>query len=472
MMDNERTSQLVDTFWEQSILPTLSAYIRVPSISSGFDPDWEASGHMERALGLAKAWLEKNRPEGSTLHVGRIEKRTPLLLLEVPGKSDDTVVMYGHLDKQPEMTGWREGLSAWEPVREGDRLYGRGGADDGYALFASIAALRTLREQGVPHARTVVLVEFSEESGSPDLPAYVDHFAGVIGTPSLVVCLDSGAMNYDQLWSTTSLRGVVGARLRVEVLREGVHSGDGSGVVPSSFRIARQLISRLEDERTGRVLPEGLWVPVPEARVEQARAVVEALGDEVFSKYPWVEGMTPVSEDPLELLLNKTWRPQLSVTGQEGMPPLKDAGNVLRPFTTLKLSLRIPPTLSPKKARDVVRETLTADPPYGARVRCDFDEPAQGWNAPALAPWLESALNEASETFFGKKAMHMGEGGTIPFMGMLGERFPEAQFVITGVLGPESNAHGPNEFLDVAYAKKLTSATASVLARHFERPSR
>jgi acetylornithine deacetylase/succinyl-diaminopimelate desuccinylase-like protein len=354
-------------------------------------------------------------------------------------------------------------------VREGAKLYGRGGADDGYALFASIAALRSLREQNIPHARVVLLVEFSEESGSPDLPAYVDHFEKILGSPSLVVCLDSGTGNYDQLWSTTSLRGVVGVRMRVEVLREGVHSGDGSGVIPSSFRVARQILSRLEDEKTGRILPEELWVTVPEARVEQARNVVETLGDEVSSKFPWAEGMTPVSRDPLELILNRTWRPQLAVTGQEGMPPLKDAGNVLRPFTTLKLSLRIPPTLSPTRARDVLRGVLTANPPYGARIRCDFDEPATGWNAPALAPWLEKALDEASASFFGKKAMHMGEGGSIPFMGMLGAKFPDAQFVITGVLGPESNAHGPNEFLDVDYAKKLTGATASILARHFER---
>jgi acetylornithine deacetylase/succinyl-diaminopimelate desuccinylase-like protein len=469
MIHIERTTRTVGDFWEESIVPALSEYIKIPNVSSGFDPDWAEHGHVDRALELAKTWIEKNGPEGATLHVGRLEKRTPLLLLEVPGSSDETVLMYGHLDKQPEMTGWREGLSAWTPVREGARLYGRGGADDGYALFASIAALRALDEQNVPRARVVVLVEFSEESGSPDLPAYVDHFEKILGSPSLVVCLDSGTGNYDQLWSTTSLRGVVGVRMRVEVLREGVHSGDGSGIVPSSFRVARQILSRLEDEKTGRILPEELWVEIPEARVEQARKVVETLGDEVVSKIPWADGMTPVSREPLELILNRTWRPQLAVTGQEGIPALKDAGNVIRPFTTLKLSLRIPPTLSPTRARDVVREVLTADPPYGARIRCDFDEPATGWNAPALAPWLEKALDEASTSFFGKKAMHMGEGGSIPFMGMLGAKFPEAQFVITGVLGPESNAHGPNEFLDVEYAKKLTGATASILARHFDR---
>jgi acetylornithine deacetylase/succinyl-diaminopimelate desuccinylase-like protein len=456
-------------FWEETILPALTDYIRIPCLSSDFDPDWAEHGHVERALTLVKGWLDRHRPAGSTVRVERLAGRTPLLLLEAPGQSDETVLMYGHLDKQPEMTGWREGLSAFTPVREGSRLYGRGGADDGYAVFASVAVLRALQKWSIPHARVIVLVEFSEESGSPDLPAYVERFADLLGSPGLVICLDSGTGNYDQLWSTTSLRGVVGARLRVDVLREGVHSGDGSGVAPSSFRIMRQLLARLEDERTGNILPRGLWVPIPEARVEQARAVAAVLGEEVHTTLPFVDGMKPASLDPTELILNRTWRPQLAITGQEGMPALRDAGNVLRPFTTLKLSLRLPPTLPPGKARDVLQDVLTADPPYGARVSLDFDEPARGWDAPPLAPWLESALDEASTAFYGRKAMHVGDGGSIPFMGMLGERFPEAQFVITGVLGPSSNAHGPNEFLEVDYAKKLTASMASVLARHFTR---
>jgi acetylornithine deacetylase/succinyl-diaminopimelate desuccinylase-like protein len=465
----KKTASFIDTFWEEEIVPTITDYIRIPNVSPMFDRDWAAHGHMDKALALAKDWMDRHRPEGSTLHVGAIEGRTPLLLLEVPGDTDDTVLMYGHFDKQPEMTGWREGLSAWTPVREGERLYGRGGADDGYALFASIAALKEMRARGERHARVVVFIEFSEESGSPDLPAYVEHFQKEIGKPSLVVCLDSGAGNYEQLWSTTSLRGIVAATLRVDVLREGVHSGDASGIVASSFRIARKLLSRLEDETTGAILPQELAVEIPKERQDQARKVSSVLQSEVFSKFPWVDGMEPVTDDVAELVLNRTWRPALSITGQEGIPTLDQAGNVLRPFTTLNLSLRIPPTLDPVEARHVLERLLTADPPYGARVTLDFHEPSPGWNAPALAPWLEETLEEGSRRFFGKPALHMGEGGSIPFMGMLGEKYPEAQFVITGVLGPESNAHGPNEFLHIEYAKKLTGVVTYVLSRHRSR---
>ena len=469
MTDQQQTKQFADAFWEETIVPTITDYIRIPNVSSMFDPNWQENGHVERALELVQSWLDDHKSDDTTLHVGRLDGRTPLLLLDVPGKSDDTILMYGHLDKQPEMTGWRDGLGAWKPVRDGDKLYGRGGADDGYAVFASICSLLALRKQGIGHARVVILIEFSEESGSPDLPAYVEHFAKEIGTPSLIVCLDSGAGNYEQLWSTTSLRGLIGATLRVDVLDEGVHSGDASGIVVSSFRILRQLISRLEDETSGKILPDELSVDIPEQRRAQTGKVAEVLSDEVVSKFPWCGDMRAVGNDPTELILNRTWRPALAVTGQEGMPALKDAGNVLRPYTTLNLSLRIPPTLDPNRARSVLEELLTKDPPYGAKVTLDFHEPAPGWNAPKLAPWLGEALDEASLAFYGKPALHMGEGGSIPFMGMLGEKFPEAQFVVTGVLGPQSNAHGPNEFLHIDYAKKLTACVAHVIEKHFTR---
>jgi acetylornithine deacetylase/succinyl-diaminopimelate desuccinylase-like protein len=466
---DDTTIQFIDNFWEKEILPTLSDYIRIPNVSSAFDRQWQKSGHMDKALELVRKWVDQRKPEGSKLHVGRLEGRTPLLLLEVPGSSDETILMYGHLDKQPEMTGWREGLGAWQPVREKDKLYGRGGADDGYAVFASLCALEALHQEETPHARIVLMVEFSEESGSPDLPAYVEHFAETIGSPGLVICLDSGAGNYEQLWSTTSLRGIAAGTLRVDVLREGVHSGDASGIIPSSFRVLRQLLSRLEDEKSGEILPQSLYVEIPDQRVEQAREVARVLGDEVVSKFPWVAGMKPLTDDRTELVLNRTWRPALAITGQEGMPALESAGNVMRPYTTLMLSLRLPPTLSPEKARDVLVELFTSDPPYGAKVTFESEEPAPGWNAPALAPWLGDAIDAASKAYFGKPAMHMGEGGSIPFMGMLGEKFPEAQFVITGVLGPESNAHGPNEFLHIDYAKKLTGCVTQIIEEHFSR---
>jgi acetylornithine deacetylase/succinyl-diaminopimelate desuccinylase-like protein len=403
------------------------------------------------------------------VEVIRLPGKTPLLYIDIPGMSDDCVLLYGHMDKQPEMTGWSPGLAPWRPVIEGERLYGRGVADDGYAVFASLTAIRALHEQGAPHARCVILIECCEESGSYDLPCYIDALAKRIGTPSLVVCLDSGCGDYERLWCTTSLRGLVGGLLSAEVLTEGVHSGDASGIVPSSFRIARLLLSRLEDEVNGRVVSADFHVDIPEERADQAMRAAEVLGDQVFRKFPLKGGIRPISADPVELILNRTWRPALSVTGAAGLPGLDDAGNVLRPMTALKLSLRLPPSCDARRASVHLKELLERDPPYGASVRFEPDQAASGWNAPGLSPWLAVSLDRASINYFGKPAVYMGEGGTIPFMKMLGDRFPDAQFLITGVLGPQSNAHGPNEFLHLPTARRLTCCVTQVIADHCQR---
>ena len=469
-MDTHRLSRFVSDLWDAEIVPQLVEYIRIPNKSPMFDAKWAEHGFMDAAVKLMEDWARSKVGQlpGATLEVVRLEGRTPLIYIEVPGQGDDTVMLYGHLDKQPEMTGWADDLGPWKPVIKGDRLYGRGGADDGYAIFGSLAALLALHEQGIPHTRCVIMIEACEESGSYDLPFYVDHLAARIGSPSLVVCLDSGCGNYDQLWLTTSLRGMTGGNLTVQVLEEGVHSGDASGVVPSSFRILRELLSRLEDPATGQIKPNELYVEIPAERVEQARLSAEVLGEEIYNKFPWVEGMQPVTHDLAELVLNRTWRPQLAVTGIGGMPPLDSAGNVLRPQTSVKLSLRVPPTLSGAKAGAFVKQLLEKDPPYGAKVSFVLEKDGSGWNAPALSPWLAQAVSDASQHYFGAPATYMGEGGSIPFMGMLGEKFPQAQFLITGVLGPHSNAHGPNEFLHIPTGKKVTMVVADVVARHHQ----
>jgi acetylornithine deacetylase/succinyl-diaminopimelate desuccinylase-like protein len=469
-LDAAAARAATDELFQRSIVPALTEYIRIPNKSPMFDPQWAEHGHMDRAVKLLEGWSREHAVAGTRLEVVRLPERTPVLFMEIPaaggGDPDDTVLLYGHLDKQPEMVGWKPGTGPWTPVLEGDRLYGRGGADDGYSTFASVAALRLLEAQGVPRARCVVLIEACEESGSTDLPAYIEHLAARIGTPSLVVCLDSGCGNYDQLWCTTSLRGLVGGELSVEILGEGIHSGDASGIVPSSFRILRQLLSRLEDEQTGEIRLRELHVDIPPDRVEQARIVADTLGTAVFDKFPFIDGAQPITKDLTELVLNRTWRPALAVTGAAGMPAIADAGNVMRPRTSVKVSVRLPPTVDAPAALRRLRELFELGAPYGARVELRGGEGAGGWNAPALSPWLERSLAEASTAYFGKPTVYMGEGGSIPFMGMLGAKFPRAQFLITGVLGPHSNAHGPNEFLHIPTAKKLTCCVAHVLAQH------
>ena len=460
--------------WDGDIVGQLQDYIRIPAKSPGFDAQWAQHGHLETVVRHAASWIEAQKVAGLRLEVVRLEGRTPVLFFELDATRPDssqTVLMYGHLDKQPEFTGWRNDLGPWTPHYEEGRLYGRGGADDGYAVYASIAAVQAIKAQGAVHPRIVGLIETCEESGSYDLLPYIDVLRNRLGDVALVVCLDSGAGNYDQLWLTTSLRGMASGTLKVEVLTEGIHSGDASGLVPSSFRIMRQVLDRLEDSATGRMLPASFHCEVPPDRLAQAQATAAILGDEVIRRFPWAhydcEGartfVLPTTTDPVQALINRTWTPTLSVTGAEGFPALADAGNVLRPYTAFKLSLRLPPLVDAAQAVQEMKTLLEDNAPYQARVTFESNGGASGWNAPAMVPWFEQALHAASQAHCGADCGYIGQGGTIPLMNMLERGFPKAQMMVCGVLGPRSNAHGPNEFLHVPFAKKLTAAVARVV---------
>ena len=468
-MDTKKTERFVSDRWNDSVIPELCEYIKVPNKSPMFDPDWEQHGHMEQAVTMFERWCREQPIHGMQVEVVRIDKRTPVLFIEIPGKSEDVVLLYGHYDKQPEFSGWNDDLGPWQPVIKDGKLYGRGGADDGYAVFGSLIAIRALQEQGIDHARCVVLIEGCEESGSFDLPYYIDKLADRIGNVSLVVCLDAECGNYEQFWCTTSLRGNLTGTLRADVLTEGVHSGGAGGIVPSSFRVLRQLLSRVEDQETGSILVDELHVEIPRQRQDQAKLAAEVLQDSVHLKYPWAVNNPLLGESPYELLLNNTWRPNVTVTGADGLPELINAGNVMLPGTTLKLSFRLPPTCDADKAAAAVENALESDTPPLANVHFEVESTMGGWNAPDISNWLEASMQEASQAFFGKPSMYMGTGGTIPFMGMLGEKFPEAQFLVTGLLGPKSNAHGPNEFLHIETGKRLTSCVAQVLEDHYKR---
>ena len=473
----------VSRAWEDDIVHRLADYIAIPAKSPMFDADWAKNGFIDTALWDAATWVQSQKVEGLTLEIIRLEGRTPVLFFEISASSgaqvadkasaQQTVLMYGHLDKQPEFSGWRSDLGPWSPKYEDGKLYGRGGADDGYAVYASIAAVQALKSQHMAHPRIVGLIETCEESGSYDLLPYIDALGERLGEVALVICLDSGAGNYDQLWLTSSLRGMASGVLKVEILTEGVHSGDASGLVPSSFRIMRQVLDRLEDSATGRLLPGSFHCEMPADRLAQAQATAAILGDEVYKRFPWahydcggsMQSMLPTTTDPVQALLNRTWTPTLSVTGADGFPELKNAGNVLRPYTAFKLSLRLPPLVEAASAVQQLKALLEDNAPYQARVTFEAASSATGWNAPAITPWFEQALQSASQAHFGAPCGYIGQGGTIPLMSMLSKGFPKAQMMVCGVLGPKSNAHGPNEFLQVPYAKKLTAAVAEVIAR-------
>lgn len=468
VLNPDKTKKFVYEKWDQSIIRNLSEYIKIPNKSPAFDANWQENGYIEKVVTKVADWCREQTVKGMKLSIERLEGRTPLLFIEVEGSgknADKTVLLYGHLDKQPEMVGWDEDKGPWKPVLLNDKLFGRGAADDGYAVFSALTAIETLQQQGIPHARCVLIIESSEEGGSSDLPDYIDTLQEKIGCPDLVICLDSGCGNYEQLWLTTSLRGTVLGELSVELLTEGIHSGNG-GAVASSFRVLREVLDRFEDAKTGDILIDEINPSIPEERILQASRAGDVLGESLFRAYPLLEDVETVTGDPKELILNRTWRPSLSYIGVDGIPNISGAGNVLRPSTAMKLSLRLPPTVDAGKAFDRIREIMEANPPYNAKVRFNVMDTANGWNSPELHGWFEEALDEASLTYFDKAPVFMGEGGTIPFMNLLTTMYPKAQFMITGVLGPHSNAHGPNEFLHIPMAKKLTCCVSHVLAAH------
>ena len=463
-MNSSVMRQFIENVWRTSIIGRLQAYVRIPNKSPAFDPDWERHGYMDQATELMAEWCRAQPVPRMTVEVRRLPGMTPLLLVDIPGELPECVLLYGHLDKQPEFTGWLPGLGPWEPVIRDGKLYGRGGADDGYAVFSSLTAIAALKAQAVPLPRCVIMIEATEESGSIHLPAHLDALGAKIGEPSLVVCLDAECGNYEQLWTTTSLRGNLVGELKVRVLTEGAHSGLASGIAPTPFRLLEQLLARVENPVSGELTLDELHAQIPQDRRAQIRAAAAVLGAQILDKIPFAEGVKPVSADSVELLINNTWRPSLAVTGADGLPPLSAAGNVLLPEISLKISLRLPPSVDPERASRAVQETLQRDPPYGAQVSFEPQSSSGGWNAPAFEPWFEASMQRASKHVFGHDAVSLGGGGTIPFLRMLGERFPQTQFFVTGVLGPHSNAHGPNEFLHIDYATRLTECVSLVLA--------
>ena len=453
--------------FEDSVLDTLLEYCKIPCLSPMFDAQWVQNGHIEAATQMLATWAKNRKLANFDVQIHRLDGRTPVITVTVEstGGGEGTAVLYGHLDKQPPLGEWSEGLEPFNPVRRGDRIYARGVSDDGYSIFAALSALEAMEANNVAHSRCVVLIEACEESGSPDLEAYLDALKDHLGDVELLICLDSGAISYDRLWVTTSLRGLASIELTVKVLEQGRHSGMASGVVPSSFRILRQLIERVEDSATGEILLKELHVEIPESVKASAESTSQEFGDIYQHEFPLVPGLTLMGNSPAGRILNKTWSPTLSVTGMGGIPTPDIAGNVLRAFTTATLSFRLPPTADSKLCEQAIVNAMTKDIPSNAQVTFKTEH-ADGWNAPELAPWLATALEEASTDAYGKGPGFTGEGGSIPFLASLGKRYPGVQFLATGVLGPDSNAHGIDEMLDIPMAVGVVNSVITVLHAH------
>ena len=425
---------------------------------------------LDKAAAHVKAWVEGVGIKGLKTEIIKEKGLSPIIFTEIEGDLPVTIFYYGHYDKQPPFEGWREGLGPYTPVIVDGKLYGRGGADDGYSTYSTMISIKACQEQGIKLPRCVMITEGDEESGSAHMFEYMKLLKERIGNPTMLFCLDSGTLDYEGFWLTNALRGLVVATYTVEILNEGVHSGVASGIVPSSFRIIREMLERIENVKTGEIIPE-LQVDIPPLRYEEVYNTVQALGKDALPFFPFVTGASSITSNPLTALINRGWKAQLAVVGAADLPDAKTAGSVLRPRTTLKLSFRLPPTKPVEEAKKIIEKVLTTNVPYGATAKIDFPAAAKGWSAPVYSTFLRDIIDSSVDAVFKKPKLAIAEGGSIPLMGLFSEMFPEAQFVVTGVLGPESNAHGPNEFLHIPYVKKLTTCMALILAklsRHYE----
>eukprot|EP00826_Nyctotherus_ovalis_P002262 TRINITY_DN10437_c0_g1_i5.p1 TRINITY_DN10437_c0_g1~~TRINITY_DN10437_c0_g1_i5.p1 ORF type:complete len:472 (-),score=168.49 TRINITY_DN10437_c0_g1_i5:63-1478(-) len=469
-MDAKKLQSQVEADFEAEVLPGIKDFVRIPNVSPGFDPEWETNGLADKAVNHIVTWINNQKLAGCTVKVLKEPKRTHTILVVVePTKPESkNLFFYGHCDKQPPCTEqWRKGLDPYTPTVEGTRLYGRGSSDDGYAAFAIVSAIKACQKLGIPHDRCVVMIESCEESGSKDLGYYLEQVKDVVKTPDLMFIMDSGCGDYERIWLTTSLRGNLKCDFKVTALKEGVHSGDAGGIVPETFEIVRALLDRIDDPKTGRVV-DTFQVKVPEGRLKEVADAAKLLGSKVYDHFPFIDKVSPMSKDPYELLLNKTWLANMSVIGAEGLPLLKNAGNVLRPETSLRISIRIPPTLDAKKGAEDLKKILTENPPYGAKVEVLLMAAGPGLNCPEMTPGLSKIIKDASQHFYNNDPIYYGEGGSIPFLSSLATQFPKSQFFISGVLGPESNAHGANEMLELSYTKKLICSVAYIIAKFHE----
>jgi len=456
------------TAWEAGgqAIEGLMNLVRVPNLSPDYDKEFLTNGLIMKAIDVTKAWMETQGIKGLQSTVYHDPGRWPLLRVDIPAFNGGSrhILCYGHLDKMPHLdaAGWSEGLSATNPVIRGPKVYGRGTNDDGYNSFLVITALRYLEEHNLPHPKITILLETGEESSDEEITRYLHDLHDSIGDVDLICILDAESQDYETVWMCKSLRGVVAGVLSVKHLAVPCHSGMATGLVPSTFRIARELISRIENEKTGEILFPEAHVEIPQNRIDQCNAIAAHLGQGSVEIVTLLPGAKYLSEDFGQLLLNKAWKPGLAVTGQRGLPIVEEGSNVIRPETALKLSLRIPPGVDAEKCQAAMKKILEADPPYGATVEFKPLGAGCGWYGKDFDPLLDAAIKKATKAAFGAEPLYYGEGGSIPLCNTFQELWGKAQIIVTGCAGPDAKPHGYDESLDLPYTGKFTAVVASI----------
>lgn len=453
----EKLKQFVESEFTNNALPSFKTFLTIENCTPAYDPDWDKNGLLKSAASHLKAYaLKSSGVQGLNAILSSDEGKTPFLLVTVDSTSGDgkSILLYGHFDKQPPNSGWSQGLGPYLPVEKDGYLYGRGSADDGYAFYAMLTIIKALQNFNIPHPKFVIILEGSEESGSIDLPIYIEEYQQFIGQPDLILALDSGIIDYNRIWLTSSLRGVVSCDLTVKTLTKGVHSGKGSGIAPESFMIIRKLLSKLEDYNDQSRMKD-FEVEIPDSEKTKISKAVEVMGDDWCSKIPILPGMKLLGDTPTDRLINWTWKPALTVAGARGIPNVKDAGNVLRPYTTLYLSIRTPPTFDGILNGKKILEDITNQTPFNSTVLIENYEAFNGSLIKEPSDNLKSQIDNLAKNYISGGMAQIPVGISIPFTTIFSQYFPKSQILVTGCAGVDSNAHGPNERLNLSYTKNF-----------------
>ena len=460
-MDKKSFEKYIEKMFTYNMIPNLMNFIRIPNLSPAYDYEWNTNGLLLKAANLIIAYAKSLEIKNAQINLIQDKGYSPLIFIEIPASRPNdnrTVLLYAHFDKQPHGTGWDDDKGPTKPVIQNGRLYGRGSADDGYASFSMLTAIKACQEHNCPLPRICLIFEGAEESTDEHLTYYFNKLLPIIGENVIAfIPLDSGCADYDRLWITNSLRGVCDYEINIQTLDNNISFGpEASGRIAENLFILRKAIDAVMDTSTGDVKIEEFYVKdIPEEIQEEMDKEIEIVGEQFFKEIPLYEGVKPLKTDIKEAMINNRWKPTCSILGIDNCPKIEDNGFGVKKSITVKMSMRLPPGIDSHAALEALKKVVKENIYFDAKVKFLSAEVADGWKLTNFSEKTKNVLNKASKEYFGNELVFKGMGGSIPFITYFQTKYPNADVICTGILGADCFEHGPNENLHLEACKKM-----------------